>query len=104
MKNLHLFAAALVLSISSAFASPASSKDVTIDVVPSRYKNLFIFKVDRKFKGAMVEVAYANGEVITYLQMEKRKLIINFCDVKFGSYLITVRKGNNVQEFQYIKK
>ena len=103
MKTLTLFAALSLITISAAFAAP-TPKEVTIDVVPSRYQNLFIFKVDRKFKGAHVEVSYANGDVIANLKMEKRKLIINFCDVKYGAYVIKVKKGNNTQEFQYVKK
>ena len=73
MKALTLFAALSLITISAAFAAP-TPKEVTIDVVPSRYQNLFIFKVDRKFKGANVEVSYANGDVIANLKMEKRKL------------------------------
>ena len=103
MKTLSLFVALSLITLSAAFASP-NPREVTIDVVSSKYKNLFIFKVDRKFKGANVEVAYANGEVVANLKMEKRKLIIDFCNVKFGSYVIKVMKGNTTQEFQYVKK
>ena len=103
MKALKLFAALSLISISFAFATPIP-QIATIDVVHSKYDNLFIFKVDRKLKGAIVEVSYTNGDVIANLKMEKRKLIINFCDVKFGSYVIKVKKGNEIQEFQYVKK
>jgi len=102
VKAFALFVLATTLSVSS-FALP-TPQEVDIELVASRHKNLFIFKVDRKTKGADVEVSYANGEVITNLKMEKRKLIIDFCDVKFGSYVIKVMKGNNSQEFQFIKK
>lgn len=102
MKTLAFFALSVLLTF-SAFAMP-NPQEASIDLVATKHKNLFIFKVDRIFKGADVEVSYANGEVITNLKMEKRKLIIDFCDVKFGSYVIRVMKGNNVQEFQYIKK
>ena len=103
MKTLALIALSTLLTISSVNATP-NPQEASIDLLSSKHKNLFIFKVDRKFKGANVEVSYANGEVITNLKMEKRKLIIDFCDVKFGSYVIKVKKGNNVEEFQYIKK
>ena len=103
MKALKLFAALSLLSISFAFATPFPQL-ATIDVVHSKYDNLFIFKVDRKLKGADVEVSYTNGDVIANLKMKKRKLIIDFCDVKFGSYVIKVKNGNEVREFQYVKK
>lgn len=103
MKPLVLFALSSLVAVSSVLAKPIPL-EANIELVSSKHKNLFIFKVDRKFKGADVEVSYANGEIITNLKMEKRKLIINFCDVKLGSYVIKVMKGNNVQEFQYIRK
>ena len=102
MKSLA-FAVSTLLTVSSAFARP-TSQETSIELVSSKHKHLFIFKVDRKFKGSEVEVSYANGEVISTLKMEKRKLIIDFCDVKFGSYVIKVKNGNNVQEFQFVKK
>ncbi len=103
MKTHALIALSTLLTVSSVIASP-SPQEANIDLVSSKNKNLFILKVDQKFKGADVEVSYANGEVITNLKMEKRKLIIDFCDVKFGSYVIKVMKGNDVEEFQFVKK
>lgn len=103
MKPLLLIATLFMVTTSVAFATP-SPEEVTIDIVPSKYRNLFIFKVDRKYKKADVQISYASGEVIADLKMEKRKLIIDFCDVKSGSYVIRVIKGNNIQEFQYMKK
>lgn len=103
MKTITLITTLFLLNLSAAFATP-SPKEVTIDIVPSKYTNLFVFKVDRKFKGAAVEISFANGEVIADLKMEKRQLIIDFRDAKFGAYKIRVIKGNNVQQFQYIRK
>jgi hypothetical protein len=71
---------------------------------PSRNKNLFAFRADRKFVGSQVEVLYANGEVLTSQTLKKRKMLIDFSDMQYGSYTIRVRKGNEVQEFTYEKK
>ncbi|MFZ6009527.1 MAG: hypothetical protein ACOYXT_04205 [Bacteroidota bacterium] len=75
-----------------------------VEPVPTRYKNLFVFKTERKFVGAKVEVLYSNGDVITVQTLQKRKMIIDFCDVKHGAYTVRVTKGNNVKEFKYVKK
>jgi hypothetical protein len=76
----------------------------TVDVVNTKYKNLFVFKVKNKFKGADVRVFYSNGDLVTSQKLEKKKMIINFCDVKYGTYTIKVQKGNKSEEFNYIKK
>lgn len=71
---------------------------------PSKYKNVFVCRAERKLEGAKVEVLYANGELLTAQTMHKRKLIIDFGDVRDGVYTIRVSKGNRVQEFHYNKK
>lgn len=70
----------------------------------SRYKNLFVFKTDKKLVGAKVEVLTENGQVVTSQVLQKRKMIIDFCGVRYGTYTIRVTKGENVQEYQYIKQ
>lgn len=95
---------AIVLALLSGPAAYASPKEAAIDVLNTRYKNLFVFKVGRDFKGAEVEVYYSNGDLVTIQKLKKRKMIIDFCDTRFGSYIIKVRKGQEVLDFQYVKK
>ena len=75
-----------------------------ISLVGSKYKNLFVFKTERKLVGAKVEVLSENGEVVTSQVLQKRKMIIDFCDVRYGTYTIRVSKDGNVKEYQYTKK
>src|SRR5262245_33808884 len=86
------------------FASVASfgnavEHKASIEVMTSKYNNLFVFKVGREFKGATIEVYYSNGDLVASQPLSKRKMIINFCDVKPGTYLIRVKKNSNVEEF-----
>ena len=89
--------------------TPASATEVrsgseSVSVVSSKYKNLFIFKAKKKFVGATVEIYSSNGEMVTSQHLQKRKMIINFCDVRYDTYIIRIAKGNNIQEFKYVKK
>ncbi len=93
--------ATLLLTSTAVFAENTPEK---IDVVSSRYKNLFVFKAEKKFVGAIVEILSSNGEIVTAQRLQKRKMIIDFCDVKYGSYTIRVTKDKKVKEFQYVKK
>jgi|SRR6187399_2351719 hypothetical protein len=106
MKKIKLIVVGLaVLVIILTYTSRASAAiHDGLSTVPAKYKNLFVFKADRKYVGAKVEVLTSTGAVVTTQTLEKRKMIIDFCDVKSGSYTIRVSKGHNVQEFQYDKK
>lgn len=93
--------ALLVMSIASVtLAAPVEAVSVT----PFKYKHLFVVKVDKKYKGATVEVYYSNGDLVTTQKLERRKMVINFCDTKFGEYTIRVVKGDKKQEFYYVKR
>lgn len=69
-----------------------------------KQKNLFVMKADKKFRGAKVEVLSATGNVITSGSLEKRKVVIDFNAVKFGTYTIRVSKGDETKEFHFVKR
>lgn len=54
--------------------------------------------------GASVEVFSSEGILVTKQTLEKRKMIIDFCDVKKGDYLIRIAKGNKKKEYSFSKK
>jgi hypothetical protein len=103
MKTLIL-ASAFVLAMTSSFATEVRPGGESAARVSSKYKNLFVFKAKKKFFGATVEIYSSNGEMVTSQHLQKRKMIINFSDVKYDTYTIRIAKGNNSQEFQYVKK
>ena len=67
-------------------------------------KNLLIFKTEKKFSGAKVEILTADGALLTAQNVQKRKVIIDFNGVEQGTYTIRLSKGNDTREFQYEKK
>src|SRR5690349_20292555 len=101
MKALKMSIVALIFFSSAAVAGTGNDE---INVVGSKYKNLFVFRTERQLVGAKVEVLSENGEVVTSQVLQKRKMIIDFCDVKFGTYTIRVSKGDKVKEYHYVKK
>ena len=98
-----LLAAALVALSICAMAEPVSQKP-SVDVLSMRQKNLFAFKVARPMKGALVEIFYSNGDLVASRQVHKRRMIIDFCDVKSGAYTIRVTKNGRTEEFHYQRK
>jgi hypothetical protein len=91
----------LFVSFSSLASTPAEETD---RMIPPKYKNLFVFKADKKFLGAKVEILTSAGEVITSQNLEKRKVIIDFGTARFGTYTIRVSKGDDTKEFHFVKK
>jgi cytochrome oxidase Cu insertion factor (SCO1/SenC/PrrC family) len=75
-----------------------------IEPGPSKYKDLFTLKADKEFVGAQVEVYNSSGKLITSNSLQKRKMIIDFGDAMFGTYTIRIVKGDELQEFKYVKK
>jgi len=102
MKTLKRISLAVLL-MSVSILSQALPREEIVNI-PTRHKNLFVFRVDRQYVGATVEVYYSNGDLVTNHKLEKRKMIIDFCDTRFGEYTIKVVKGNKKQEFYYVKK
>ena len=102
MKN---FNKVLLLSFMTLIVQPLTAwSEIAVREPSSRHKNLFVFKTDKKFMGAKVEVLSSNGDVVTSQMLKKRKMIIDFCDVKHGAYTIRITKDNEIKEYQYEKK
>jgi hypothetical protein len=83
------------------------SKDAlagTPSEIKTKYPHLFVLKSNRKYAGATVEVYYSNGDLVISQKINKRKMIIDFCDTRFGEYTIRVTQGDKKHEFQYSKK
>jgi hypothetical protein len=82
----------------------AMAKDPSVKLRPQdKDKNLFVFKADKAFIGAKVEVLQANGSMIAEQILQRRKLVIDFNEMRSGSYTIRVVKGTKVKEFNYVK-
>lgn len=99
-------AVALCLSLFTAsvglFATHADAN--AVHVVSSRQKDLFVFKVSKSWHVAKVEVLDFKGQPVNSQRLLKRKMIINFYDLKPGTYKIKITKDHHTEEFQYIKK
>lgn len=92
------FIAALSLILTFPIAYGNSKADTL-----SKHGNKVIFRIDRKFKGGEVEVVSVNGERVMREMLYKKKLIIDFGQVKSGRYIIKLKKGMLVQKHEYQK-
>ena len=96
----RIYVATLALTLSVAAVAHATP----IDVVAAKHKNLFVFTTARTMRGAEVRVYFSNGDLVTTQRLRKRKMIIDFCDVRSGDYTIVVQKGNTVEKFTYVRR
>ena len=75
--------------------------------VPAHYRapqsSLFVYKANSAFRGAVVEVFFANGDLVTSQRLVRKRLVIDFSHVKAGAYVIRVTKGDKIQDFQFVK-
>lgn len=106
--KIFLLIVLMVVLASAVFAAPATTplkdKD-SVSVNTTHYRDLLILKAGKKFMGATVEVHDAAGAVIATSCIYKKKMIIDFYDIPYGSYTIRVIKNKKVVlEFSHTKK
>jgi uncharacterized protein (DUF2141 family) len=96
-------AIAFSLSLFTASVAVFGTSADSVHVVDSKYKSAFVFKANKSWQGATVEVFAANGERIVRQRLTKRKMVISFLDRKPGTYKVAITKHGHTEEFQYIK-
>jgi hypothetical protein len=66
--------------------------------------SVYVLKADKKFIGAKVEIFTSGGQLITAQTVDKKKMLIDFGDVKIGVYTIKLTSGGDTQSFTFEKK
>lgn len=102
MKLLITFLVAAFVSISA--TTHASGHGETLKVGGSKHRTFFVFKAQKKFVGATVEVFTSQGALLTSQPLARRKMIIDFGNATTDTYTIRITKGEAQREFQYIKQ
>jgi len=101
MKTLSI----ILISFFSITANLFAATPDSITVVETSQQNHFVMKVDKDLFGGEVIVTYSTGEVVTTMTIKRKKMVIDFNKVKFGSYSIKVMKdGNEIEEFTFNKE
>ncbi|HNP17527.1 MAG TPA: hypothetical protein PKL31_03745 [Fulvivirga sp.] len=90
---------AIILITLSTTGVLRAGEEPTAQFVKSDLKNLFTIKVDRKLVGATIELVYSNGDIVAKEVLQKKKMIIDFCDVKTGEYSVIIKKGDYKKDF-----
>jgi hypothetical protein len=98
VKLIFLGVLTVLLSMAAMAKDPVTKHDPT-----PKEKSFFVLKADKKFIGARVEIVQPNGSVIAEQILQKKRMIIDFQDVKSGAYTIRLVKGNQKKEYQYKK-
>ena len=95
-----------ILVVLVTFTNPvlAAKPGEAIIIGHSKNKNLFVFKTEKKFIGATIEIYTSSGELLTSQNLHKRKMIIDFGPLMKDTYTIRVVKGEAMREYQYVKK
>lgn len=100
MKTLKNILLATLLSLPILVA--AGTQDAGDD--DSKSNSVYVLKADKKFIGAKVEIFTAGGQLITAQTVDKKKMLIDFGDVKMGVYTIKLTNGDDTQSFTFEKK
>ena len=64
---------------------------------------VFYFKVDKVFLGADLEIYSQDGKKLFTQKVEHRKVLIDFYYEDPAKFIILIKKGDLLEEFQFIK-
>lgn len=67
-------------------------------------KNVFAIKVGSQWRGANMEVTNEFGEVILQEKLNKKRMKVDFNDMKAGTYTIKISKNESQEQFKYERK
>ncbi len=98
-------AIAFILSLftTSVAVFATNSTGDSVHLISTKAKNIFVFTINKKWQGAQMEVMAMNGECISCQKVTRRKMIINFRNVKPGTYTVRINKDDQAEEFKFIK-
>jgi hypothetical protein len=71
--------------------------------VISTKRDIFYFKVEKEFVGALIEVFDKHGNKVIEQHIDKKKVIVDFYYDQPGKYTIRVSNGTEEQIFVYEK-
>lgn len=101
MKTLSI----ILISFFSISANLFAATPDSIAIVETSEQDHFVMKVDKDLLGGEVLVTYSTGEVVTTMTIKRKKMVIDFDKVKFGSYTIKVVKdGVEINAFNFNKE
>ncbi|MEQ8425723.1 MAG: hypothetical protein RIA63_13490 [Cyclobacteriaceae bacterium] len=104
MKTLSVILTLFFFSLTAGAFGTEPQSD-SISVVESVQDDLYILKIDKDLVGAKVIVTCSNGEEVSKLTIKRKRIVIDFDEVKFGKYTISIVKdGVTVEEFNYHKQ
>lgn len=104
MKAVWKVSLILIVAVLTEVAVIAKDKPREVEPGAVKNKNLFVFKADKKLIGAKIEIVQPDGNIISEQLLMKRKMIIDFDNMKEEAYTIRLKKGDVVKEFQFKKK
>lgn len=97
---LALFLTLSILKVSTGIANPQLTR-----ILDNEKRNRFSFQVDRAMLGCEVIITRTGGEQVARFSVKRKKVIIDFSNLRFGCYKVTLTKnGSKMEEFTYTKE
>jgi hypothetical protein len=107
MKTIMLTLAFVVVGLAASASTlhlPAVGTG-SVQVKERSKRDLLVLTTQRSMRGARVQVFHESGDLVTAQKLKRRKMIIDFCDVSDGNYVVVVvSKNGTTEKFQYEKR
>ena len=101
MKTLSI----LLISLFSLSTNLYATVTVADSVVAEAQDDLYMLKVEKDLFGGQLVVTSSSGEVVSTMTIKRKRILINFEELKFGEYFVKIVKdGVEVEKYTYRKE
>ena len=101
MKTLSILLISLFSLSTNLYATVSEADSVVVEA----QDDLYMLKVEKDLFGGQLVVTSSSGEVVSTMTIKRKRILINFEELKFGEYFVKIVKdGVEVEKYTYRKE
>ena len=105
MKTLKTLLAAILITISSNMFAEMVPADSIKHQTHSSQSELIMLRIEKDQIGSEVMVFHSSGDLVMTKTVKRKKMVIDFSEVKYGSYTVILMKdGIEIESFVFNKE
>lgn len=105
MKTLKVLLVAILISISTNMFAKVVPSDSIKSVTDSSQSELIMLRIEKDQIGSEVMVFHSSGDLVMSKIVKRKKMVIDFSEVKYGTYTVILMKdGAEIDSFIFKKE
>ncbi len=105
MKTLKVLLVAISVSLSTSLFAKVVPSDTISQETHSSHSELIMLRIEKDQIGSKVMVFHSSGDLVMSKTVKRKKLVIDFSEVKYGKYTVILMKdGVEIESFIFNKE